>query len=123
MPSLSRILLVDDEEDLLFLLQARLRREGYQVDICLNGEGMIEKVKTDPPDLILLDIKMQEVDGGELCQFIKSDPVIQYIKVVLFSANHDIEEIAANRLADGWLSKPYHKEKAGELFARLFSGL
>jgi|SRR6218665_18483 len=101
------ILLVDDEMDLLVLLKAKLARQGYEVLTSLNGEHLLDNVMRTKPDLILMDVTMRGMDGGSLCQLLKTSDCTQHIPVVLFSGNANIHAIGSDCHADAVLSKPY----------------
>ena len=81
-----RILVVDDEPDFASIVQADLEREGYEVDVAYNGMEGLEKVKAAPPDAIVLDVMMPEMDGYELCQKLKDDDDFCAIPIVLLTA-------------------------------------
>lgn len=100
------ILLVDDDEDLLAMVSYKLKKEGFQTLISINGERVKEIVDLSRPDLILLDIHMQGIHGGDICKQIKADPLTRSIPILLFSANENIKTIREECGADGFLVKP-----------------
>jgi DNA-binding response OmpR family regulator len=100
------VLVVDDDEDLLHIIDFILKTEGFHTLISLNGEGLRDIITQSKPDLVLLDIHMQDIDGGDICREIKSNPFTQSTLVLLFSANDDIKNIAEECGADGFISKP-----------------
>jgi CheY-like chemotaxis protein len=116
-----RILVADDEEDVLVLMQSILAREGFEVEVSPNGENIMELVSHDPPDIILLDIRMQGVDGEEICKQLKGSNSTSKIPIVLFSANADIETIAASCGADDYLLKPFNAQDARSIFNHFIS--
>lgn len=73
-PSAFYILVVDDLSDNLFLLQTSLEAEGYNVDTADNGSSALEKVEASPPDLILMDVMMPDMNGYEVTQQIRQNP-------------------------------------------------
>jgi two-component system alkaline phosphatase synthesis response regulator PhoP len=81
-----RILVVDDEPDFAAIVQGNLEKEGFQVDVAYNGVEGWEKVQTNPPDAIVLDVMMPEKDGYELCSDLKGDDRFCNIPVVLLTA-------------------------------------
>jgi two-component system alkaline phosphatase synthesis response regulator PhoP len=81
-----RILVVDDEPDFASIVQADLEREGYDVDVAYNGVEGLEKVKASPPDAIVLDVMMPEMDGYEMCKSLKDDADFCEIPVILLTA-------------------------------------
>ena len=84
--SKGKILVVDDEIYIVHILDFSLGMEGYEVVTALDGEQALEKVKTEKPDLIVLDIMMPKLDGYEVCKNIKSSAATQHIPVILLSA-------------------------------------
>jgi CheY-like chemotaxis protein len=115
---MGRILIVDDEKDVLFLVKLILSREGYEVNVSLNAEGLREIITHSPPDIILLDIVMNGIDGCQICRQLKANPHTEQIAVILFSANHNIEQMARDCGADDCLIKPFSLPAAREKFKR-----
>jgi CheY-like chemotaxis protein len=105
------ILAVDDENDLLMLLEKSLESQGFEVSTLLNAHHFWETVHTTHPDLIFLDIRMNGINGGDLCNQLKKDPETAAIPVVILSASHNLNEVAKHCGADGFVSKPYSTEK------------
>lgn len=103
-----KILLVDDEEDILELLQYNLEKEGYDVKTATNGKLAIEKAKAFMPNLILLDIMMPVMDGIECCRRIKETPELAKIFVLFLTARtEEYSEVAAfDAGADDYIPKP-----------------
>jgi len=81
-----RILVVDDEPDFCSIVQGQLEKEGYDVDLAYNGVEGLEKVRSNPPDAIVLDVMMPEKDGYEVCKELKADEATADIPVVLLTA-------------------------------------
>ncbi|MFN7313996.1 MAG: response regulator transcription factor [Bacteroidota bacterium] len=103
-----KILVVDDENDILEFIQYNLKREGYDVHLAHNGQEAITQAKRLKPDLILLDVMMPVLDGIEACKIIKSDPDFAETFVVFLTARaEEYSEIAGfNAGADDYISKP-----------------
>ncbi len=112
-----RILIVDDTMENVQLLGGFLKKEGYQISMAQNGLQALESVKVVPPDLILLDIMMPEMDGYEICKRLKADPETKEIPIIFLTAKIETEDILKGfRLgAVDYLTKPYNME---ELAAR-----
>ena len=113
------VLVVDDDEDLLILLQLKLESEGFNPLCAPNGGNLMDIITQRHPDLVLLDIHMNGVDGGDLCRQIKSNPDTADIPVVLFSANANIESVSKNCGADGFITKPFSSEKFDVLLNKI----
>src|SRR5687768_8528988 len=120
--SLGRILVVDDHEDNIELLRARLEAWGYQVDAAHDGLEAIKYVLATPPDLILLDVMMPTVDGNEVARRIKQNPALPFIPIImqtaLDSTESKVEGLEAG--ADDYITKPI---EFAELKARVRSML
>jgi two-component system alkaline phosphatase synthesis response regulator PhoP len=103
-----KILVVDDEIDILEFIQYNLRKEGYEVHLAHNGQEAIDVSKKVKPDLILLDVMMPVMDGIEACKQIKSNSDLEKIFVVFLTARaEEYSEIAGfNAGADDYISKP-----------------
>jgi len=105
------ILVVDDDEDVLVLLKRTLLLQGYVPTISQNGENMMDIITQSPPDIILMDIHMKGIDGGTVCQLIKTNKTTANIPVIMFSANHNVASIARDCGADGFIEKPFEAAK------------
>lgn len=104
----ARVLVVDDILPNVKLLEAKLASEYYDVLTATSGPEAIEKVKSDSPDIVLLDVMMPGMDGFEVCKEIKSDPVYAHIPVVMVTALTDTTDRVRGLEAgaDDFLSKP-----------------
>ena len=134
-----KILLVDDDPDILDILKYNLSKEGYQLDIAKNGKQAIEKAKDFLPDLILLDVMMPEMDGVEVCREIREMSELKDVLIAFLTARgEDYSQIAGFEAgADDYISKPIkprvltsrikgllrRKEKEAELSIREVGGL
>ena len=105
---IGKILLVDDDEDILEFIGYNLNKEGYQVFTASNGNEAIEIAKKEIPDLIILDVMMPGMDGVETCIQIKEDEKLNHAVVVFLTArNEDYSQIAGLEAgADDYISKP-----------------
>ncbi len=84
-----RILVVDDEPDLVSIIQGRLEKEKYQVDVAYNGVEAMERVQANVPDAIVLDVMMPEKDGYAVCAELKKDVKYSDIPVIMLTAVAD----------------------------------
>lgn len=121
-----RILVVDDEPDFAAIVQGNLEKEGFAVEVANNGVEGIEKVTTDPPDAIVLDVMMPEKDGYQMCAELKGDPRYADIPIVLLTAV--ASHISSTRYshsdgmsteADDYLPKPASAADITESIKRL----
>ena len=106
--SVVTVLIVDDEPTTLETVSALLTGAGYQIVLANNGKEALEKIETEAPDVIILDVMMPEMDGFEVCRLIKANPEKRHIPVILFTALNDRENLVQglNAGADEFLSKP-----------------
>ena len=113
------ILAVDDIPDNLFLFKLALEQEGYNVVTVDSGKEALEKIEQYPPDLILLDVMMPEMDGYELTQKIRQHPNLPFIPIILITAHEDSSVVKGLDVgADEFIRKPV---RVDELQARVRS--
>lgn len=105
---MSKILIVDDEEDIRVLIKFNLEKEGYEVEEAVNGRESILKAKQFLPDLILMDVMMPEMDGMEACYQIREIPELKNTVIAFLSARgEDYTQIAGfDAGADDYITKP-----------------
>jgi two-component system, OmpR family, alkaline phosphatase synthesis response regulator PhoP len=114
--SKGKILVVDDEIYIVHILDFSLGMEGYEVVTALDGEQALAKVKTEEPDLVVLDIMMPKLDGYETCKILKSDPETKHIPVILLSAKgRNVDQKMGFQVgADDYITKPFSPKKLVE---------
>jgi DNA-binding response OmpR family regulator len=101
-----KILVVDDDPGIVDMLSIMLVDAGYQAEIATDTTT-VEKLKTNLPDLILLDIWMSGIDGGEICKQLKKQEETKNIPIIMISANKDTELIANKSGANDFIVKPF----------------
>ena len=123
-PGASRkVLIADDEQNIVISIEFLMKREGFQVLIAHDGEDALAKVQGERPQLVLLDVMMPKKNGYEVCQSIKSDPRLAATKVLMLTAKGRDTEIAKGLAigADAYMTKPFSTRelvaKARELLA------
>jgi len=114
----SRILVVDDISKNLQVVGTMLRNEGYHVMPATSGPQALERAHAQPPDLILLDLMMPEMDGLEVCQRLKAEPLTRQIPVIFLTASNEMEHLMKGFEAGAvdYITKPFN---APELLARV----
>ena len=114
----ANILIVDDIPNNLRLLSIMLTEQGYEVGKALNGQMALRSAQAEPPDLILLDIQMPEMNGYKVCEYLKKDERTQRIPVIFLSALDDVIDKIKAFSAGGvdYITKPFHAE---EVLARV----
>jgi PleD family two-component response regulator len=107
------ILIVDDQLDNLRVLSTILTEEGYQVRKALNGSMALIACKTLPPDVILLDINMPDINGYEVCERLKADPGTRNIPVIFISVLDDvIDKVKGIKIGGAdYITKPFQFEE------------
>src|SRR6266487_3765169 len=105
----TRVLVVDDEPDLLELVHYNLAKAGYDVACVLSGEEALTHVRASPPDLIVLDVLLPGLDGLEVCKVLRRNPTTAGIPIVMLTArSEDADVVAGLELgADDYLTKPF----------------
>jgi len=113
----SKILVVDDSRTQLEWLVKVLERDGFDVRTAADGKDAIRKVRSDPPDLVLLDMILPDMDGLEVLRIVKARPEDQFIPVIILSVKSDLDsKVAGLRIgADDFLAKPFAE---AEILAR-----
>jgi len=104
-----RILVVDDEEDILELVRFNLSKEGYQAICAETGERAVEMARSEIPDLIVLDLMLPGMDGLEVTKFLKKDPETQHIPIVMLTAKGEESDVVTGLElgADDYVTKPF----------------
>lgn len=108
-----RILLTDDEPNIVLVVTKRLEIQGYEVLIARDGEEALKKAREMKPDLVLLDIMLPGVDGLNVCRILKADEATRNIPVILFSARAQTWDKEAGREfgANAYVEKPFQPEE------------
>ena len=116
------VLNVDDEPDNLALLHDALDESGYTVFVATNGETALQRVRQNPPDIVLLDALMPGIDGFEVCRHLKQDAASQHIPVIFMTGLTEAEHVVAAFEAGGtdYITKPI---RTSEAVARIASHL
>ena len=104
---MQRILVVDDDRDILEIIKYVLEDSGYEVDTLSDGHKLIDKIREKTPDLLLLDVMLGNMDGRELCKTVKLSKATHHIPVVMVSASHDITSFNTTDGPNGFLAKPF----------------
>ena len=104
-----RVLVVDDEPNIVMSLRFLMEREGFEVDVAATGEAAIAALDRQPADLVLLDVMMPDLDGFEVCRRIRSNQAWHATKVVMLTAKgREAERDKGLALgADAYVTKPF----------------
>ncbi len=107
-----KILVVDDEDNIVTILEARLMANGYEVVTAADGQEGLNKARSEKPDLIILDIMLPKLDGYKVCRMLKFDDQYKHIPIILFSARtqDSDQEVGKQQGADAYVTKPFQPE-------------
>ncbi len=107
-----RILLVDDEAQLVELVKMRLEANGYQVLTAYDGKEALDVAKKEMPDLIILDLMLPKIDGYKVCRMLKFDEKYKKIPIILFTARalEADKKVGMEVGADDYITKPFEPE-------------
>ena len=125
MSKIPKILIVDDDPDIIEILRYNLSLAGYEVKAASNGKEAIKKAKIFIPEIILLDVMMPEMDGIEACRLIREIPSLNNSRIIFLSArNEDYTQLTAfDAGADDYISKPVKPKillkKISSIFKRI----
>lgn len=122
MLEIKKILIAEDEEDLMFIFSSRLEIEGFEVLKAIDGEEALNQIKTFMPDFILLDLMLPKMSGYDVCGIVKSNPQLNDIPIFIISAlseRHNRDE-AMRQGADDFFIKPFDLDQLiRKIYARL----
>ena len=125
MSKIPKILIVDDDPDIIEILRYNLSLAGYEVKAASNGKEAVKKAKIFIPEIILLDVMMPEMDGIEACRLIREIPSLKNSRIIFLSArNEDYTQLSAfDSGADDYISKPVKPKillkKISSIFKRI----
>jgi len=113
-----KVLVVDDEPDVLKIVCFRLKKAGYEVKTASDGKAALDLIEKDRPDLILLDLRMPVMDGYEVCRKIKSDEKLGDTPIIFITASSGatVKDKVREYKADDYIIKPFEPE---ELIAKV----
>ena len=108
-----RILVVDDEEQLLMMVQMRLEAAGYDVLLARDGQEGLDKAKAEKPDLLILDLMLPKMDGFKVCGLLKKDARYSKMPIILFTARSQQSDMQVGKEvgADAYMVKPFQPQK------------
>jgi two-component system, OmpR family, alkaline phosphatase synthesis response regulator PhoP len=114
----NRVAIIEDEKDIVDLVRYNFRKEGYEVASFLRGKEGLEQIRRNPPDLVLLDIMLPDVDGFEICKKLRADDRLKDLPVIFLTAKgEEIDRVLGLEIgADDYVVKPFSPR---ELVARV----
>jgi DNA-binding response OmpR family regulator len=104
-----KVLIADDEPNIVISLEFLMKREGYQVLVARDGMQALETIRNERPDLVLLDVMMPGKNGFEVCQAVRADEALAGTKILLLTAKGRDTDVAQGLGvgADGYMTKPF----------------
>ncbi len=104
-----KVLIADDEQNIVISLEFLLRREGFEVFVASDGEEALIKLRAEKPDLVLLDVMMPKMNGFDVCQAIRADPALADMRVLMLTAKGREAEVSKGlgMGADAYMTKPF----------------
>jgi two-component system phosphate regulon response regulator PhoB len=105
----TRILVVDDEPDLLELVRFNLAQEGFAVETACTGEEALAQIRRSPPDLLILDLMLPDVQGTEICRRVRADAKLRDLPIIMLTAkSEEVDRVVGFELgADDYVTKPF----------------
>jgi two-component system alkaline phosphatase synthesis response regulator PhoP/two-component system response regulator VicR len=120
-----KILVVDDERHIVRLVQVNLERAGYEILTAYDGVEALEKVKSESPDMVVLDVMMPRMDGFEVLKNLQADPSYQNIPVIMLTAKAQDADIFKGWASgvSSYLTKPFNPRELLVFVERIFQSL
>ena len=116
-----KILIVDDEPNIVIPLQFLMEQKGYETLVAQSGEEALEMISKEKPDLVLLDIMLPGVDGFEVCEIIRLNPEWRNTRVIFLTAKGRDVDIAKGMVlgADEYITKPFSNQQIIDAVTKL----
>jgi DNA-binding response OmpR family regulator len=119
-----RVLIVDDEPNIVLSLEFLLRQQGYEVSVARDGEEALASASRMRPDLVVLDVMLPGLDGFEVCRRLRERPELTGLKILLLTARgRDVDRVRGlEEGADAYVSKPFSTRELMKTVAELLEG-
>lgn len=119
-----KILVCDDERHIVRLIQVNLERQGWQVITAYDGKEGLEKVQSEKPDLLVLDVMMPYMDGFEVLKSLRKDPATERLPVIMLTAKAQDKDVfeGYHYGADMYLTKPFNPKELVSFVTRIVQG-
>jgi CheY-like chemotaxis protein len=116
---MARVIVIDDEPDVVRLCVKVLSGRGHVVQIARDGSTALSRIKQEPPDVILLDSDLPKIDGAEVCRRLKTDAQTRDIPVVMMTSEYiDIYDVQAEGGPDAFVVRPFMREVLANVIER-----
>ena len=118
---MARILVIDDEPDVVRLIVKALAGRGHVVQVARDGASALARVRHEPPDVILLDSDLPKIDGAEVCRRLKTDQSTAAIPIVMMTSSYiDIYDVGADNGPDAFVVRPFVRDVLANAVDRVF---
>ena len=120
----TRVLIAEDEPHIVESLSFVLSRSGFEVSSVLDGEAAMQRLRSDPPDMMILDVMLPKLNGFEVLKRVKSDPTLRSIPVIILTAKGQAQDrrMAEEIGVDGFMTKPFSNQDIVDEVRRLAPG-
>lgn len=117
----AKILIADDEPNIVISLEYLLQREGYTVVVARDGNEALESITREKPALVLLDVMMPHKSGFEVCQAVRADEALEAVKILMLTAKGRETDVAKGLAlgADAYMTKPFSTRELVQKVAEL----
>lgn len=107
---MQKILIIEDDKDIVYILKSILELEGYQIFFALCGKEGLEMAKSQRPDIVILDLILPDIDGYEICKEIRGDPTFSKTHIVMITAKTGTKDELTGMIdgADDYIAKPFN---------------
>lgn len=118
-----KILIADDEPNIVVSLEYLLQREGYEVSVAVDGEAALAAIESGRPDLVLLDVMMPIKSGFEVCSSVRANPAIAHTRILMLTAKGRDTDLAKGMAlgADDYLTKPFATRELVDRVAQMLA--
>jgi two-component system alkaline phosphatase synthesis response regulator PhoP len=118
-----RVLIVDDEPNILISVEYLMKREGFEVSVARDGQEALVRVRADRPDLVVLDVMMPKLDGFQVCERLRADPKLAGLRILMLTAKGRAVEMKKGMAvgADDYMPKPFSTRELVERVKELLA--
>ncbi|ODT33862.1 response regulator transcription factor [Zeimonas arvi] len=118
-----RVLIAEDEPNIVESLSFVLAREGFEVEAALDGEAAIDRLRRQLPDLLILDVMLPRLNGFEVLKRVKADPALRALPVIVLTAKGQVQDrrMAEEIGVDGFMTKPFSNREVVDEVRRLIA--
>lgn len=119
---MTRVLMIDDDYDLLTVTQKLLKRRGFQTEVCSDWDEARKKIRDFNPNLVVIDVFLENSDGLDICSKLKASPFTRHIPILVVSGFDKIAESAIFEFgADDFIAKPFEMNEMVEKMRHILS--